>query len=102
MTMSKKEDKDLKIVMLPEVEADLAKDPELAEVMRDFSAMMRQAFEATERGQYKTMDDAMEAIMGCRPVKIDAETGEPIPGASMDADMRGVTIESAKIEPKKN
>ncbi|RPH76011.1 hypothetical protein EHM76_00220 [bacterium] len=78
---------EFKIEMTPEVAEKLAQNPELAEAMRMFSAGFRQALHAVETGQHKTIDDALEAILGCRPEKIDPETGEVIKGASMQADM---------------
>lgn len=85
--MTGKKDKDLTIELSPEVEASMAADPELAKAMRELSAIMRQAFAGVQSGQYKSMDDAMEALTGNRPKKIDPETGEEIPGASMQRDM---------------
>lgn len=84
MTAEKKE---LEIVLTPEIQAQMDADPELAKHMREFFANMRQADAAVQNGQYKTMEDAMEAIAGNRPVKIDPETGEEIHGASMSAEM---------------
>jgi ATP-dependent protease HslVU (ClpYQ) ATPase subunit len=81
------DDKELKIEILDEVKDEIARDPEMAELMADFIAMLHQAHDAVRRGQYKTMDDALEALTGNRPVQIDPETGEEIPYASMHNDM---------------
>ena len=81
------EDKELEIEMSDQVKDQIASDPEMAAAMADFIAMLHQARDAVKRGQYKTIDDAMEGITGNRPVKIDPETGEEIPYASMHNDM---------------
>lgn len=65
------DDKELKIEILDQVKDDIAKDPELAEIVADFTAALHQAHDAVKRGQYKTMEDAMEALTGNRPVRID-------------------------------
>lgn len=68
-----KEPKELKIIMAPEVQKDVEADPELAAALRDFSAILRQAMHGVETGQYKSFDDAMEAITGSRPRKVDLD-----------------------------
>lgn len=64
--------------MLPEVQAQLDADPEMAKAVKEFMAMMHQAHHAVQTGQHKTMEDAVEAISGSRPMPIDTETGEVI------------------------
>lgn len=81
------EKKELEIVLMPEVQAQMDADPELAEAMRKMFAAMHQADEGVQSGRYKNMEEAMEAITGNRPVKIDPETGDEIPGASMSVEM---------------
>ncbi len=78
-----KEKKDLTVEFTPQVEQQMAEDPKLAEALRDFIAVLHQAKDGVERGQYKTMDDAIESITGNRPMKLDAETGEEIVGGLM-------------------
>ncbi len=77
----------LTINMTDEIRAQIEADPKLAAAVRDWQAKMHQAHDAVQRGQYKTMEDAMEALTGHRPVKIDPATGEQIPGASLNRDM---------------
>lgn len=69
------EPKELDIHVLPEVAEQMADDPELAEALKETFAVFHQAHHAVETGQYKTFDDAMEAITGSRPelVEFDEE-----------------------------
>lgn len=85
--MTDDKDKDLIIEMTDQVRDQIADNPEMAAFLREFTAAMHQAADAVKRGQYKTMDDAMEAITGNRPEKIDPDTGEVIKGASLSDDM---------------
>ena len=80
-------DKDLDVVFSEQVNAQMAADPVLAEFVRGFAATLRQAHDGVKRGQYKTMDAAVESITGNRPEKIDPETGDTIEGASMNHDL---------------
>jgi hypothetical protein len=62
----------------PLIYSDLAKakmtaDPDLAEAMREIAATMRQAHHAWQSGRYASFDDAMYAITGRRPEKINTE-----------------------------
>lgn len=96
------EDKDLQIDISDTVEDQMSNDPELAEAMRVFMAVMRQAHDAVQRGQHKTMEDAIEALTGSRPVKLDPDTGEKIHG-SMDEDMEKFAMKIEVVEKlKKN
>lgn len=80
--------KDLTIDMSEQVKAQMLADPELAKAMKEFMAIMHQAHEGVKSGQYKTMDDAMEALTGSRPQKVDLETGEELDdGSTMNKDM---------------
>lgn len=65
------EDGDIEIELTEEVRAQLAADPELAAAAREIFARMRQAMYGVKSGQYKGFEDAMEAISGFRPVKVD-------------------------------
>ena len=68
MTGDKKE---LEIELSDQVKKAMAKDPKLAEYMRNFIATLHQARHGVDTGQYDSMDDAMEALTGSRPEKID-------------------------------
>ena len=81
------EDDDVTVIFSPEVLERMENDPSLQEAMRFFSETMQTAIEGVKRGQYKTLDDAMEALLGHRPVKYDTDTGEVIEGASMHDEM---------------
>lgn len=59
--------KELEIVIMPDVQAEMDSDPELAEAMRDMFATFRQAEADVKSGKYDTFEDAMEAITGSRP-----------------------------------
>lgn len=97
--------KDLTIELSDQAKKQMAADPKMAEGLRDLFAIMRQAHAGVKSGQYKTFDDAMEALTGSRPKKIDPETGEEIEGATMHHDLRmdaedveEIDIESASIK----
>jgi hypothetical protein len=83
--------KELTIRIHPGVMEDIADDPAAMEAVRNFTATMRQAFDAVQRGQYPTIDEALRAV-GVEPVKIDSETGEEIEGASMQEDLERAGI----------
>src|SRR5687767_5955211 len=86
--MSKEpEPEELQVILADEVQAKIDADPGMRAAIRDFIASMHQARAGVLSGQYKMMDDAMQAITGSRPQKIDPETGEVIEGASMHEDM---------------
>lgn len=59
--------KELQIEMSDQVKDKMAEDPEAAEAIRDFVAILRQASYGVKTGQYKTMDDALEVLTGSRP-----------------------------------
>lgn len=82
-----KPEKELEIELAPEVRAQMEADPKLAAAMKDFLATMHQAHHAVQTGQHKTIDDAIEALTGNRPKRLDPETGEEIEGASLSAHM---------------
>lgn len=64
---------DVQVILTPEVEAAAAQDPELAEMIRDFVACFRQGVYGVETGQYKSLDDALEALLGSRPEPVTEE-----------------------------
>lgn len=68
-----KEPKEMEVILSDEVKKQMEEDPDLAEALRDFSAMMRQAMQGVADGKYKSMDDAVEAITGNRPRKVDLD-----------------------------
>ncbi len=68
------------------VDDQIAADPDMAAAITDFFAKMRQAYDAVQRGQYATMDDALKAL-GIETEKLNPETGEVIEGASFHEDM---------------
>lgn len=65
------EEKEYKVIYSDLVKKQMEEDPELAKAIREFTAAMRQALHAVETGQHKTLDDAVEAITGNRPVPVD-------------------------------
>lgn len=72
-------DQDLKIILEPEAQASVDGDPELAKAMKEFLAMLHQAAAGIRAGQYRTLDEGMEAISGGKVTmingpSIDAET----------------------------
>jgi len=75
--MTDNKDGELKVVLSDQIENDIAADPELKDIIAEFIARMHQAHDAVLRGQYKTMDDAIEAITGIRPVVLDPVVLDP-------------------------
>jgi hypothetical protein len=69
--MAEKEKKDLTVEYSEDVKAKMAEDPKLAAMMREMAANFRQAFHGINTGQYKNFEDAMEAITGERPQRVD-------------------------------
>lgn len=67
------ESPDPEVIYSPEVLEDMKRDPELAEAMRNFAAAARQAMDGVMRGQYKTFDEGIESITGCKPMPIGLE-----------------------------
>jgi len=61
------DDKIPQVIIPPEMQAEIDKDPKLAEAMRDMSAQMRQAMQGVQDGKYADFNDAMEALTGQRP-----------------------------------
>lgn len=56
-----------------EVKAQADKDPKIAKYLREFGAIMRQAMAGVKSGQYKTLDDGIEALTGTRPQEVDLD-----------------------------
>lgn len=69
--MTEKKEKDYTVEWSDQVSEAAASDPKMAEFLRDFGAKARQAMQMVDSGQYKSFDDAMEALTGQRPEKID-------------------------------
>lgn len=67
------EPKELEILQSEQVKTALADDPEAAEALRDFSATLRQAYQGLKEGKYETFEDAMEALTGKRPERVEDE-----------------------------
>lgn len=63
-------DKDLSIEILPAVQEQMDADPEAAAVMKSFLEVLYSAHAGVKSGQYKTIDDGIEALTGHRPRKI--------------------------------
>jgi len=54
-----------------QVKAAMKNDPKLAEHMRDFQAILRQAMAGVQSGQYGSFEDAMFVLTGQRPERIE-------------------------------
>lgn len=67
------EKKEMDVILSDHVQQQMKDDPEMAKAIREFSAMLRQASYGVSTGQYKSLDDAVEAITGSRPVKVDMD-----------------------------
>lgn len=70
------------LVFAPGLDEDLekmeAEHPGAKKEMGELFALMRQAHQAWQAGQYKTFEDAMEALTGQRPERLDIEEEERI------------------------
>lgn len=73
------EDKDIEIKLSPEVEAQMAADPELAKVLKEMFADFHQAAHAVKTGQHADFGDAMEAITGQRPERVELDDDGEVP-----------------------
>lgn len=71
--MSEDKDKEPQVVYSNQVKEKMEEDPELAKVMREFSACALQAMEGVKAGRYKSFDEAMEAITGQKPTRLDPD-----------------------------
>lgn len=58
------------IVLSDQVKKQMEENPDLAEDMREVSALFRQAMQLVHDGKYETFPDAMEALTGRRPVAV--------------------------------
>lgn len=83
---------DTAVIFSPEALQRMNDDPALQEAMRFFTETMHTAIEGVKSGRYANLDDAMETLLGSKPVKIDVETGEVITGASMHDEMFGEVV----------
>ncbi len=75
-------DAELQILFAPEVQEQMEKDPQLAEMIRSTNAAFHQAFHGVKTGQYKDLDEAMEKVTGGhvrRLGNIDPDTNEFTP-----------------------
>lgn len=54
-------DKEPTIIYSEQVKEQIAKDPKMAEFIRDFSARARQAMQHVEEGKHKDFGEAMKA-----------------------------------------
>ena len=59
------------VILSDQVKEQMAKDPEIAEAMRDFSAIARQAMEGLKSGKYPSFEEAIFILTGERPEKIE-------------------------------
>lgn len=64
--------KDLTIVLSDQVKDQIGDDPEMAAVLRELMAVLRQANAGVQNGQYASVDDALEILIGSRPEIIGA------------------------------
>lgn len=76
------DDDELNIELLPQVQEQMDKDPAAAAAMKSFLEVLHQAHAGVQAGQYKTIDDGIEALTGNRPRKI--VDGEEVEGSIHD------------------
>lgn len=70
-------DKDWKVSWSDSVKKKVDEDPKLAEYLREFGAVVRQAMAGVDSGQYKSFDEAMEKITGHKPERIEDDSELP-------------------------
>jgi hypothetical protein len=83
--MADQDKDDLKIELSPEAQAKL-KDapPDIKAKMQELFANFHQAMDAIKRGEHETFEDAMEAITGNRPEKLDLEHAKVLLGGDAE------------------
>lgn len=64
--------KEPRVIYSPQVERQIAADPELARAMREVASRMRNALQAVEDGRYATFDEAI-AAQGLKSKPLDDE-----------------------------
>lgn len=68
------------VIILPEAQAAIdkmmAQSPEAADDIRDILAVIRQAHQGWQSGKYPSFEDAMEALTGERPERVDLDDPE--------------------------
>lgn len=60
-----------RVEMSDAMRADIEKNPELAKAMRAFSEAALNAMQGVQDGRYANFEDAMEALCGQRPTKLE-------------------------------
>jgi hypothetical protein len=55
------------VILLPQVQEEADKNPELAKALRGLGEAARNAMQGVSDGRYKSFEDAMEAMTGSRP-----------------------------------
>jgi hypothetical protein len=74
--------------VLPEAQAKLdAAPPDIKAKMKELLANFHQAIEAVKRGEHETFEDAMQAITGHRPEKLDLTAAKQVLGEMPDIDL---------------
>jgi hypothetical protein len=68
---------ELEIVLVPDAQAQLDADPELAAAFKEFCARMRQGYQDLHDGKYANRDEMMLAL-GAEPVERDEVIQEAI------------------------
>lgn len=66
------------VIWSDQLKEQMAKDPEIAAAIRDFTAAVHQAQAGVESGQYQTLDEGIAAITGAtvEPFDPDEEDDE--------------------------
>lgn len=70
---------DFQFVFMPEAQAALDADPELAKAMKDMQAQMREALDGLATGKFATEEEAMRSIGGVM-VDLDEDDDDDIAG----------------------
>lgn len=66
------DDKIPQVIWMPEAKESVEKDPALAKAMTGITEVFKNAMQGVQDGRYKSFEDAVEAMSGIRPEKIEA------------------------------
>lgn len=75
------DDKEWEVEWSDEVKEAAAKDPKMAEFLREMGATVRQAMAGVKSGQYATFEDGMFALTGQRTTPTNPEGDDDVEGS---------------------
>ncbi len=90
-------DDELPITMTDDLKAQVAADPGMAQALQNLTAAIHQAHYAVQNGQYASMDDALEVLLGSRPELWDLD-GNLIEGDAYPGEILEITFTAIEAE----